>query len=49
MPVPDWYPILDLAKEWGVPPWVIEDGPADWVIRALTVQRIRSSTTVSRE
>jgi hypothetical protein len=32
-----------MAEEWGVPPWVIEDGPAIWTERwrALRVERQR--------
>ena len=48
MPVPDWYHILDLAREWHVPPWELESAPVEWVARGLYLNRLRNSTTVTR-
>lgn len=32
--VPDWHIILEQAREWGVPPWVVEaECPPLWDIR----------------
>ena len=45
--MPDWYIVLDLAREWGVPPWELESAPIEWLVRGLTLSRIRSSVKVS--
>lgn len=32
--MPEWVPLLEVAKEWGVPPWEIEEeAPAVWLER----------------
>lgn len=35
--------ILAAAKEWGVPPWVVEDGPVYWFYRWLEESKLRTS------
>jgi hypothetical protein len=48
MPVPDWYPLISLAREWNVPPWELEDAPVEWLARGLFITRLNANTTVSK-
>jgi len=34
--------ILAAAREWGVPPWVVEDGPAEWLFRWAEENTLRA-------
>lgn len=38
--VPFTYVLDALAQRWGIPPWVLEDAPIDWLIRGLEFLRI---------
>ena len=49
MSVPDWYPLIALAREWNVPPWALEEAPVEWLIRGLYITRFHARTTVSKE
>lgn len=45
MPIPMWMAVIELAREWHVHPKSLLDDDATWLIRGLTVQRLRAGIT----
>lgn len=35
---PWWVDTLILAEKWGIPPWEIEEGPAEWFERGIFLE-----------
>ncbi len=39
--MPDWYPLVDAARELGVAPWELEKQPTYWRDRAIIYRNAR--------
>lgn len=46
--IPFEYALDALAQRWNCPPWVIEQGPIEWLIRGLEFQTLEASVKRKR-